>query len=164
MRGRKPKPTAIKAKTGNPGKRPLNGAEPQPSVPATPPYAPRFLSEEGKREWRRLARLLLDTGLYTEFDYMALAMLCQVWCRWKQMEQKVMAAGEVLVSKETGNLYQNPYLHVANRAWEQMRKMLAEFGLTPSSRSRIRVALAEDEPSLVEMLFRMPDRVGHENG
>jgi hypothetical protein len=31
MRGRKPKPTRIKALTGNPGKRPLNPHEPRPA-------------------------------------------------------------------------------------------------------------------------------------
>ena len=37
--------------------------------------------------------------------------------------------GPILVSKDSGNFYQNPYLHVANRAWEQMRKLLPELGL-----------------------------------
>jgi phage terminase small subunit len=33
----------------------------------------------------------------------------------------------------------SPYLIVANRALEALRKFSVEFGLTPSSRSRIRV-------------------------
>ena len=32
MRGRKPVPTALKKLRGNPGKRPLNDAEPKPDV------------------------------------------------------------------------------------------------------------------------------------
>src|SRR5690242_4289689 len=38
MRGRRPKPTRLKALTGNPGKRPLNPAElcPEPAVPECP--------------------------------------------------------------------------------------------------------------------------------
>ena len=42
----------------------------------------------------------------------------------------------------------SPYLTVADQAMESMRKFLVEFGLTPSSRSRIRVETkksAEDE-------------------
>jgi len=35
MRGRRPKPSRIKALTGNPGKRPLNAQEPRPE-PALP--------------------------------------------------------------------------------------------------------------------------------
>jgi P27 family predicted phage terminase small subunit len=33
----------------------------------------------------------------------------------------------------------SPYLTIADQALETMRKFLVEFGLTPSSRSRIRV-------------------------
>ena len=35
-----------------------------------------------------------------------------------------------------------------------MRKILAEFGLTPSSRSRLQIK-GGDEPSLAEVLFNM---------
>ena len=33
----------------------------------------------------------------------------------------------------------SPYLSIADQALEMMRKLMTEFGLTPSSRSRIRV-------------------------
>jgi len=34
-------------------------------------------------------------------------------------------------------LMQSPYLPIANKAIEQMKAMLLEFGMTPASRSRI---------------------------
>lgn len=37
----------------------------------------------------------------------------------------------------SGHVQQNPWLQVANKALEQMHKLLAEFGLTPASRSRV---------------------------
>ena len=151
MKGRKPKPTAIKMLAGNPGKRPLAG-EPQPPIPAGTPYCPRHLNDEARREWRRIVKILLDLGLYTEVDRAALAMYCQAWGRWVTAERKVQEKGEVLVS-DRGGLYQNPWLHVANRAWEQMRKVLAEFGLTPSSRTRLVARAGEPEPTLAELLF-----------
>jgi len=151
MRGRKPKPTSMKRLAGNPGKRPLS-EEPQPSVPEHTPYVPRHLNEEGKREWRRIVNVLLDLGLYTVLDRAALAMYCQVWGRWLEAERKLAKEGLILKS-DKGNLYQNPWLHVANKAWEQMRKVLAEFGLTPSSRVRLSVSKSGQEPSLAEILF-----------
>lgn len=151
MRGRKPKPTALKRLAGNPGKRPLGGGEPQPPVP-TNAYAPRHLNAEAKREWRRMVKLLMGLGLYSEVDRAALAMYCQAWGRWVEAERMVEKLGEVLVS-EKGGLYQNPWLAVANRAWDQMRKILPEFGLTPSSRSRLMVSAPGEEPSLAEILF-----------
>lgn len=96
--------------------------------------------------------VLLDLGLYTVVDRAALAMYCQVWGRWVEAERKLAKEGLVLNS-DKGNLYQNPWLHVANKAWEQMRKILVEFGLTPSSRARLSVGAGDREPSLAEVLF-----------
>ena len=74
------------------------------------------------------------------------------WGRWVQAERKLEKDGPVLTSGD-GNLYQSPWLHVANKAWEQMRKILPEFGLTPSSRSRLKINPPNDELSLAELLF-----------
>jgi len=153
MRGRKPKPTKLKELAGNPGKRPLNSREPEPPVPDRAPYSPRFLSEEAKKEWRRIVGMLMELGLYTELDYAALAMYCQVFGRWVQAE-RALAFQELVLTGSEGGMYQNPMLHVANKSWEQMRKILAEFGLTPSSRSRLQLK-AKEEPSLAELLFNM---------
>lgn len=150
-RGRKPKPTELKRLAGNPGKRPL-GNEPQPPRPEGTPYAPRHLNDAAKKEWRRLVGILLEMGLYTVVDRAALAMYCQAWGRWVVAEKKV-AEGEEMLKSEKGIFYQNPWRHEANRAYEQMRKMLAEFGLTPSSRTRLTALASESEPSLAEQLF-----------
>jgi len=40
----------------------------------------------------------------------------------------------------------SPYLTVADQSMEAMRKLLVEFGLTPSSRSRIKLP-AEGRPA-----------------
>src|SRR5688572_21911457 len=50
MRGRKPKPTWLKIMTGNPGKRPLNDAEPQPEGLLGEP--PEWLTDAQKAAWR----------------------------------------------------------------------------------------------------------------
>ena len=61
MAGRPPKPTALKALAGNPGKRPLNQAEPK--FEARVMRAPAHLSDEAKREWRRVSKELVAVGL-----------------------------------------------------------------------------------------------------
>lgn len=151
MRGRKPKPTKMKQLAGNPGKRPLNENEVEPPVPDRIPYAPRHLNGEAKREWRRIVAILLELELYTEVDRAALAMYCQAWGRWVEAEKK-LAKEDLILTSCKGTFYQNPRLHVANKAWEQMRKILPEFGLTPSSRARLSVG-GSREPSLAEVLF-----------
>jgi P27 family predicted phage terminase small subunit len=153
-RGPAPKPTAVKQLAGNPGHRLLNESEPKPAIPKQVPYAPRHLNVDGKREWRKLVPRLMRLGLYTELDQYAVSMLCEVWGQWveaKRMTRKT--GGPILKATDTGNLYQNPWYHVQNKAWEQLRKIIGEFGLTPSSRSKITLTSEEDEPSLAELLF-----------
>lgn len=152
MRGRKPKPTAVKKLAGNPGRRPLNDNEPQFPVPGRTPSPPDYLSDEAQEVWRDLGKMLLDAGLLTRVDRYALGMFCAVAGRWMEAERDLRDEGLILTSSD-GNAYQNPRLHVANRAWDQMRKMLGEFGLTPAERSRLHVAAQEHEVSLAEILF-----------
>lgn len=136
MRGRKPKPTEIKRIEGNPGKRPLNDAE--PATENKLPSAPSHLSAEARKEWRRIGHDLLDAGLMSKIDRAALASYCQCWARWVEAETQLKKHGPI-VKSPSGYPIQNPWLSIANKAMAQMLKVLPEFGMTPSSRSRIRV-------------------------
>ena len=80
MRGRKPKPTAVRRRDGNPGKRGFNHAEPVP--PEGLPDCPEHLSEAAREEWHRLAGPLHAMGVVTLADRGALAAYCQAWGRW----------------------------------------------------------------------------------
>ncbi len=134
MRGRKPKPTKMKVLAGNPGKRPLNKNEPQPK--SSIPDCPKFLTKEAVLEWKRITLELSVLGVLARIDRAALAAYCQVWARWAKAEDKLNQDGEVTLT-EKGNEIQNPYLAIANKCLKQMREYLIEFGMTPSSRSRI---------------------------
>ena len=63
QRGRKPKPTAVKQLEGNPGKRQLNANEPKPAARA--PSCPKWLEDDAKKEWRRLAKQMEQLGILT---------------------------------------------------------------------------------------------------
>ena len=150
MAGRRPKPTALKELAGNPGKRPLNRREPKP--PTSLPPCPRHLTGEARREWRRMGGELARMGVVTVVDRAALAAYCMAWARWVEAEGQVAKLGTI-VKTANGNLIQNPYLAVANRALEQMTRLAAEFGMTPSSRSRVQVAEKDSGPTLADLLF-----------
>jgi P27 family predicted phage terminase small subunit len=149
--GRKPLPTSVKVLRGNPGKRPLSDGEPRPE--ATLPAPPSHLSAEAKREWQRLGRQLVAMGLMTKIDRAALAMYCQAWARWLEAEKALKAYG-VMVKSPNGFPMQSPYLAVANKAMEQIRAMLTEFGMSPSSRTRVHVTPQVDEEDEMERFVR----------
>ena len=58
VRGRKPKPTALKVLEGNPGHRPLNKKEPMPKGKL--PRCPEWLEDDAKKEWKRLGKVLAE--------------------------------------------------------------------------------------------------------
>jgi P27 family predicted phage terminase small subunit len=141
MRGRKPKPTAARRLEGNPGKRPLNEAEPTPPPLGTDPawLAPVELADHpgALAEWQRLAPMLAQCRQITEADRAALLALCLEWARYLVATQKVQSLG-LVVKSPSGYPMTNPYLSIASRALASCNKLWPELGLTPSSRSRVR--------------------------
>jgi phage terminase small subunit len=71
MCGRRPKPSRMKVLTGNPGKRPLNAAEPRPEPKI--PDCPSELGPVARREWDRLAAELGSLRILTALDRAILA-------------------------------------------------------------------------------------------
>jgi P27 family predicted phage terminase small subunit len=150
MRGRKPKPTHIKAITGNPGKRPLNAHEPRPE-PAVPDCPPE-LSDAAKTEWDRLAGELSKLRLLTNLDRAVLAAYCSAYALWAEAVEAVQKYG-AMVKSPNGYPIQSPYIAIANRQAEIMLRISSEFGFTPASRGRIATPKPE-EPTLFERLDR----------
>jgi P27 family predicted phage terminase small subunit len=141
MKGRKPKPTLLKMLDGNPGKRPLNQREPVALQGL--PAPPEWLDEVAKAEWERVIPDLAEMGVLSRADRPALAAYCTAWSRWVEAEGMVKKFGTIVKSPEKGFPMKSPYLSIADQALETMRKLLVEFGLTPSSRSRIRAGGAD---------------------
>jgi P27 family predicted phage terminase small subunit len=158
MRGRKPTPTALKVFRGNPGKRPLNDQEPQPR--RGPLTCPQHLDAEAKKEWRRVAKELNALGLLTVIDRATLAAYCQAWSRWLKLESIVQQTGEVLIDvdpvskKPTGALYSNPYFAALNKTLRTLHQFASEFGMSPSSRTRLSMPRLEGQGDALERFFK----------
>ena len=90
MRGRRPKPTRIKALTGNPGKRPLNPHEPRP-MPALPD-CPAELSPVAQRNGGLTAELA-QLNLITQLDRGVLAAYCGAYGLWAEAMEQVQKYG-----------------------------------------------------------------------
>jgi len=145
MRGRRPKPSRIKALTGNPGKRRLNAHEPRPEPAA--PECPAELSPGAKQEWMRLTSELAKLNLITKLDRGALATYCGAYALWAEAMEQIQKYG-TMVKSPTGYPIQSPYLSIANRQAELMMRVASEFGFTPASRSRISAPPPDQLPLL----------------
>lgn len=155
MRGRRPKPTMVKLMEGNPGRRPLNPAEPKPAPQV--PEAPVELSPAGRAEWDRLAGELAALGMMTNLDRAALAAYCEAYALWSEAITAIRQYG-TMVKSPSGYPMQSPYVAIANKQAELMMRIASEFGFTPASRSRIAVPDERPkQPDLLDGLFKSDD-------
>jgi len=135
--GRKKTPTTLRLLRGNPGRRPINPLEPEPDKGV--PEAPRWFSELELSGWETMVAALQPMGVLTVSDGPALTQLAHAWAEWRQAEATVHVEGAYFETPD-GSLRKHPAVGVAANAWRRVASMLAEFGLTPSSRARIVVA------------------------
>ena len=134
--GRKRLPTALRVLrgTGQPGE-----GEPNYRAPIRLPSPPAELSDGAKREWRRTGRKLLDAGVLTEIDSAAFAAYCASYARWLEIQAQIKKSSLLYTSKRDGQLHSNPLLRLSRAAQEEFTRALVEFGMSPSSRTRLHV-------------------------
>jgi P27 family predicted phage terminase small subunit len=160
-RGPPRKPTALKKLMGNPGRRPLPTHEPK--VEAAIPDCPAHLDELAVYEWERISRELEPLGLLTRLDRAALAMYCASWSDWVRYSEKVRETAAV-VKSPSGYPILNPYVSLADRAFERMQRTLRGLGLTPGDRASLHVEVpGSKEPTDFDMWLAGKRRRATEN-
>lgn len=160
--GRKPKPTALKRLEGNPGKRPLNALEPAP--PVVELTCPKHMLPEAKKEWKRLAPILMNMGLLTAADAVPFEGYCTAYARWLEAQEEITRHGSIYKDNE-GRIRPNPYIAIANQQMREIKSFAAEFGLTPSNRSamiaNVVTAMKSSRDPMEEILISdMDEEVG----
>jgi P27 family predicted phage terminase small subunit len=146
MAGRKPIPTTLKLIRGTARPHRMNKDEPMP--PVSVPEPPAHLDARARAKFAELAAMLARCGVMTALDADALARYCVIWGRWLDAETEIKRKGPI-VKTEAGNVIHSPYLAVANRCHRQLAQLESEFGLTPSSRSRVRSSPPRDESDAI---------------
>ena len=133
-RGPQPAPTAIKLLKGTyrPCRAPKN--EPKPKVEA--PSCPSWLRREAKAEWKRLVPGLLKDGLLTKRDRALLTAYCDAWADLHQFEKILQEDGVTYVTGG-GIIAQHPMVVAKHKAREQVNKLGAKFGLSPTDRCQV---------------------------
>lgn len=144
-KGRKPKPTALKKAQGNPGRRPLPENEPQPNELDSMPRAPSFLNVEGRKFWKKVGSELIDCGLLTKIDLPAFGMLCHAYQNCLEIHGKLEESG-LIYSTPSGIERPHPLWKIAKDEGRNLLNLAKEFGLTPSSRTGLKI-----EPKIAEV-------------
>lgn len=144
---RKPTPTALRVVQGNTQRRPLPKNEAK--VENVCPKAPRELTARAKRHWPKAARRLSDAKLLGETDIDALIAYCEAFGRWRESCDQIERDGMLLIPATSittkpdgtkivkqGTPIRHPAIAIMNKSFEQMTKLMVEFGMTPSSRTK----------------------------
>ena len=140
MPGPAPKPTALALYRGKKRDNPNRAKEPKTRVICPP--APSFLDATAKKEWRRIAKVLSASKVLTESDLVGLQLYCVEYSRWRDaMEQ--LQTSDITELTPNGHKAQSIYRTIENRAFENLIKIMREFGLTPSARTRVAAIEAE---------------------
>lgn len=152
-RGPLPKPAALKALQGNPGKRASSvgdGVNPVIEIPS----APKHLGKEAVKEWKRITPLLEELGLISGLDQAALALYCQSYGRLAELETSFNSKVKMKMADEnmeyadavyavshsitpSGYAQQSVLFQLIKSQREQVNRYLQHFGLSPAARGRV---------------------------
>jgi P27 family predicted phage terminase small subunit len=111
------------------------------------PSPPTWLAHEAKAEWARVVPELYRLGLLTLVDRAALGVYCQTWARYVAAERVLADHGMSIEGETKGGhhyLQQRPEVAISKDCAGLIKAFCHEFGLTPSSRSRMQVPEAPE--------------------
>ena len=101
------------------------------------PSAPRELSKEARAEWNRIVPLLREENILALVDLAALVAYCDAYGTW-QKATRVLTAKGLTFKTPMNYVQQRPEVSIAHQARKQMVDFAREFGLTPSSRAKVK--------------------------
>ncbi len=171
--GRPPKPTALKLLQGNPGKRKLNSEEPKPPTgPVKPPswlrgraktawkWVAPILEEMGVLTTADPHALALLCDAYAEYiecravvrklgatyeSRVIKTSTRRVAANASDEAEDITEAEEPFSGDDWSTIIRpRPEVKMYQDAWRRVHRMLSEFGMTPSSRSKVKGAPQEE--------------------
>jgi P27 family predicted phage terminase small subunit len=152
--GRPRQPDALKAAKGERRPSRTNPERPElPPVPASDLDAPTGLLGAGLVEWVRIACVLSEAGVLQTSDLVVLENYCRTLTDLRMYERKAKRAGcELAIAKG--------YANQTIKLRTQVNILARELGLTPSSRSMLKVAPKQTEAGDEARFFGGPHAVG----
>ncbi len=149
--GRKAKPTALRVLQGNTEHRPLPENEPEPRDPSLIP--PIWLVDEAIKLWNIYALVHKNLGTFKQTDEMSFATWCQEMGRYIELQGKIEKKGYTTTNIRNGDKA-IPEMAMARECLKNARALAIEFGMTPSSRTRLSVPDGSGEKDPLEEMWK----------
>lgn len=123
---------------------------------------PKHLGKVGRREWHIMTRALLEHGVITKVDRQALATYCEAVDAKEEAQRKCRETGGRVIATYMERDGERLFLKMETNPWWKIWKesvtvekaYLIEFGLTPASRSRLKLPKKEKKSELEKLRER----------
>lgn len=149
-RGPAPTPTRLKVLRGTDRADRKAPNEMKPKTASLLPKPPDYFDDVAKKIWQKVTRNLRDLKMLCEVDYELLSAYCfQLSIIERTAKELAKPSGLLIKFKNKAgatNLIPHPHVKIYNDALSQANRLAAQFGFSPSSRTRIS-APSDDKPS-----------------
>ncbi len=111
----------------------------EPHIPAGTPKAPSWLSPLAKKHWKPLSAELLELGLLTKVDQIALSLLVEALAQYLDARDLVYGTPQrrgdgICTPTQHGGQMLHPAVRLMEQSWEHVLRACREFGLSPAAR------------------------------
>jgi P27 family predicted phage terminase small subunit len=159
--GRRPTPVEAQIAAGDPSKKGKHKlqeiADRQPQAPGQLPACPEHLDGLARQAWEDWSECLAEMKISKRPDAIMLEGACVAYGRAVEADERLKREG--LVVGELDSPKPHPCCGISQKCWAQVRAFCSEFGLSPSSRTRLALeAIKDDGPSLMDMLNAADER------
>lgn len=117
-----------------------------------------WLSEDEKEVWIKWHEFLQKNDILKETDEVAFGLLCKVFVRVQTLSEE-MTGPDDYVSTHISDVgasvtRKNPKYEIMADSEKTLLRILTEFGMTPSSRAKVKTAIQEKKNPLQELRNR----------
>jgi P27 family predicted phage terminase small subunit len=164
MRGRKPTPSRLHELNGDPGKRHRSrDGEPRPEALEKIPRPPAHLNRRAAGVWRRTVPELIRMRLIAGIDSASLAAYCSAVATYQEADERLKTE-KWTTSTARGGSRPNPLFKIRDDALRLVQKFAGEFGLSPSTRARVKGASAPKQSTFDSFLDNDSDGEDAQSG
>jgi len=129
------------------------------------PDIPPWVKGEALTEWNWICGRLENMGILAEVDRTMLELYVKAYLEWREADklvksllvktnQKTTTKADGTIEESGGNIIQHPALSIRNNAWERLKKVCAEFGMSPSARAGLSITNKQPAENSKSRFFR----------
>ncbi len=110
---------------------------------------PNFLDKEAKKEFKKVAKELLELDLLSNIDTATLVIYADAYSNYMKATKSVQEEGQKIEytnSRGATNTIENPSVQIQHKYSEKIMKCSTKLGLSISDRLRLVVPTPDDKP------------------